>query len=178
MGNSSSYKNGEEEKLNETDVKLIVSVWEVLPDKDAFGQDVMIRIFQEHSAIKNKWIFATNLETEAEMLSNPQVRYHANKIIGVFDRMIANLTVDGRTVVDDLDRLGKSHFYYEVKRTDFKHFEESMLFMLKKHVPDKKIFTARCEKAWQKAFWLIANKIADGIEAEEAKKAAPKNSLI
>ena len=43
MGNTSSYRNGDDEKLNETDVKLIVSVWEVLPDKDAFGQDVMIR---------------------------------------------------------------------------------------------------------------------------------------
>ena len=87
------------------------------------------------------------------MLSNPQVRYHANKIVDVFDKIIKGLTINGFSDVVDLNRLGKSHFYYEVRRVDFKHFEESMVFSLKKHTIDKKLFNAKAEKAWHKAFW-------------------------
>ena len=54
------------------------------------------------------------------MLSNPQVRYHANKIVDVFDKIIKGLTINGFSDVVDLNRLGKSHFYYEVRRVDFK----------------------------------------------------------
>lgn len=82
------------------------------------------RIFQEHKEIKSKWIFATNLETEAEMLSNSQVRYHARKIIDVISRIvdkaihtpnIQELSIDEFNLI----KLGRSHFHYGVRREHF-----------------------------------------------------------
>lgn len=84
----------------------------------------IIRIFQEHKEIKSKWIFATNLETEAEMLSNSQVRYHAKKIYGVISKILEKLmaTTDVRQFdIDEfgLVKLGRSHYHYNVRREHF-----------------------------------------------------------
>ena len=43
MGANHSAKNGDEEHLTETEIKLIVSIWELIPDKEVFGKDIMIR---------------------------------------------------------------------------------------------------------------------------------------
>ena len=84
----------------------------------------VLRIFQEHKEIKGKWIFATNLETEAEMLSNSQVRYHAKKILGVISKIVEKLTSTPDVRQFDLDefglvKLGRSHYHYNVRREHF-----------------------------------------------------------
>ena len=45
MGANHSAKNDstDEEHLTETEIKLIVSIWELIPDKEVFGKDIMIR---------------------------------------------------------------------------------------------------------------------------------------
>lgn len=80
----------------------------------------MHSLFTAHSEIKYKWIFAANLETEEEMLANSQIRYHSKKIMEVFSQII--YIVIHRESLDQLglERLGRSHFHYGVKPTDFK----------------------------------------------------------
>lgn len=85
-------------------------------------QKIFLRIFQEHKEIKNKWIFATNLETEAEMISNSQVRYHAKKILDIMTKIINKLLSNPNefSIEDfDLTRLGRNHFHYGVIRDHF-----------------------------------------------------------
>lgn len=94
------------------------------------------RIFQAHKEIKGKWIFATNLETEAEMVSNPQVRYHAKKITDVFTKAVTILCSSSPNAISldelNLARLGRSHFHYGVTRDNFvvSFFSFSLLFSL------------------------------------------------
>ena len=33
----------DEQQLSEAEIKLIVSIWELIPDKEIFGKDIMIR---------------------------------------------------------------------------------------------------------------------------------------
>ncbi len=73
-----------------------------------------------HSEIKHKWIFAANLETEAEMLANSQIKYHAKKIMDVFDKLINTILSQSSLDKNALERLGRSHFHYGVKTEDFK----------------------------------------------------------
>ena len=61
------------------------------------------------------WIFATELRTEAEMRSNSQLRYHANKIISVINMMIENLDCNLSKHKEFLHDLGRKHFNYDVK---------------------------------------------------------------
>ena len=80
----------------------------------------MFRIFTAHSEIKNKWIFATNLETEAEMLSNSQLRYHAKKVIDVLTKLLTTVFNNPADLDESaLIRLGRSHYHYGVVKEDF-----------------------------------------------------------
>lgn len=73
-----------------------------------------------HSEIKYKWIFAANLETEAEMLTNSQIKYHSKKIMEVFGQIMEVVVSRGSFENLGLIRLGRSHFHYGVKPSDFK----------------------------------------------------------
>lgn len=112
-------------QLDGKEIKLLKASWDTIKSKDDLGLAIMIRIFHEHKEIKNKWIFAANLETEAEMISNSQVRYHGSKIAAVFVQIIDQMnenSVFGQTELDkayDLFKLGKSHFSYTVEREHF-----------------------------------------------------------
>lgn len=110
--------------LNQKEVDLLKICWEEIKNKEEMGISIMVRIFQEHKQIKSKWIFATNLETEAEMISNSQLRYHAKKITDVLGKIvvkaiscpdIAEFSVDEF----ELTRLGRNHFHYGVRREHF-----------------------------------------------------------
>lgn len=54
------------------------------------------------------------------MIGNSQIRYHAKKIMEIFSQIID--VVLHRESLDELglERLGRSHFHYGVKPTDFK----------------------------------------------------------
>lgn len=78
------------------------------------------RLFTAHSEIKHKWIFAANLETEAEMVNNSQIIYHSKKIIEVFGKILNVVFTKGSFKGMELERLGRSHFHYGVVPSDFK----------------------------------------------------------
>jgi hypothetical protein len=115
------------EKLSGKEIKAIGESWESIKSHETFAIAIMVRIFQEHSVIKDRWIFATNLVTEAEMLSNSQVKYHAKKIGDMFTKIIGLVVAARQGGVfekDELDqleliKLGKSHFHYGVARENF-----------------------------------------------------------
>ncbi len=77
------------------------------------------RIFNTHSEIKYLWIFASNLETEEEMLKNSQFCYHAKKLGDSLNNVVTALTSPSETVdfsgIIDLFKLGRHHCKYGVK---------------------------------------------------------------
>ena len=71
--------------------------------------------------MKKIWIFASNLDTEEEMLENSQLKYHAKKVIATIDRIVLSLTSSiSEADQSDLKRLGKSHYHYGIKKEHFK----------------------------------------------------------
>lgn len=131
MGTANSKQNASAledianmEPLNQKDIEALRTSWNALNNKEQVGISTMVRIFQAHKEIKNKWIFATNLETEAEMLSNSQLRYHAKKIVDVIEKIILkviNCSDIEKISVDEFEliRLGRNHFHYGVRRENF-----------------------------------------------------------
>ncbi len=57
-----------------------------------FNKFIYIRIFKTHEEIKYLWIFASNLETEEEMLKNSQFCYHAKKLGDSINTVVLALT--------------------------------------------------------------------------------------
>lgn len=78
-------------------------------------------MFQSDSEIKYLWIFASNLETEEEMLQNSELKYHAKKVTNTLTRIINFLTSPTASSSDQVDliRLGKRHFHYGLKKEYF-----------------------------------------------------------
>lgn len=73
-----------------------------------------------HEEIKYLWIFASNLETEEEMLNNSQLRYHAKKVIEALDKVLVAVVSNSTQGLDqDLLRLGRNHFHHGVKSDYF-----------------------------------------------------------
>ena len=105
--------------LSSKEKELIKKTWLLIPNKDELGNQIMFRIFKTHDEIKYLWIFASNLETEAEMLKNSQFCYHAKRLGDSLDMVINALTASTQ-VVDfskhiDVFRLGKRHWHYGVQ---------------------------------------------------------------
>jgi hypothetical protein len=130
------------EKISMKEVKLIKESWDSIKSHQDFSIAIMVRIFQEHSVIKDRWIFATNLVTEEEMLNNSQVKYHAKKIGDVLARIV-NIAASSQGVDFDKDKLdqidliklGRSHFHYGVARENFsvsfpRYFKHCMKFKI------------------------------------------------
>jgi hypothetical protein len=107
-------------RLTETNISLIQSNWKIISNNDDIGLSIMIRIFQAHTNIKHVWIFTTKLTTEEEMRKDPQVRYHAQKLIATFEKIINKLDADLSFHKEYLIKLGKNHFHYDVKYEYFK----------------------------------------------------------
>lgn len=110
--------------LNQKDAESLKISWDSIKNKEELGISIMVRIFQEHKEIKSKWIFATNLETEAEMISNSQLRYHAKKIMDVLSKLVDKV-INCPNIAEfsveefELTRLGRNHFHYGVRREHF-----------------------------------------------------------
>ncbi len=54
------------------------------------------------------------------MVNNSQIKYHSKKIMEVFGQILEVVVKRGDMDSLGLDRLGRSHFHYGVKPTDFK----------------------------------------------------------
>lgn len=79
----------------------------------------MISLFQSNiTKIKQLWVFAANLETEDEMLQNSQLRYHGDKIVSTFDKVINILTSPSNEQID-LIALGRRHHGYGLRKEYF-----------------------------------------------------------
>jgi hypothetical protein len=112
------------EPITENDIEIIRSGWSSIDSKEELGLDIMVRLFLNNREIKSKWIFASNLETEEEMRSNSQLKYHAKKVIDLLNKVIERVINSSDPSNIDLDdfhliKLGSNHFHYGVIRHDF-----------------------------------------------------------
>ena len=106
--------------LSDEELMLIKSSWDVVKSNPEFGIGIMIRIFKVHASIKHVWIFATKLETEEEMRSDNQLRYHAARLVKTFDKLVSDIDADFSKNKEFLIDLGTKHFHYDVKPEYFK----------------------------------------------------------
>lgn len=72
-----------------------------------------------HPHLREKWIFARDLQTEDEIRSNPQVKYHATKIAQLLSKFIVEINTFNAQELTDVAHLGRNHHSYGVKREDF-----------------------------------------------------------
>ena len=86
------------------------------------------RLLIQYQEFKTIWIFASNLKTEQEIITNSQVIYHSTKIIEVFNRIVENLGNRNSIEIKFLNNLGKNHYNYEVKPYYFNVKSTSMNF--------------------------------------------------
>jgi hypothetical protein len=79
------------------------------------------RIF-ETKDLKKLWVFASNLETFEEMITNTMVNYHANQVIKILDKIVILLTTSSINEKDKekLIDLGKRHYHFGLKKEHFK----------------------------------------------------------
>ncbi|CAF1486193.1 unnamed protein product [Didymodactylos carnosus] len=82
-------------------------------------------LLRNHPELKPLWIFAAKLETESEIRSNPQVRYHAAKIMHTLNEIILNIE-DMAKRKRLLVALGRIHFNYEVQPCYFEFASVAM----------------------------------------------------
>jgi hypothetical protein len=111
-------------KINQKDLDLIRSSWSLIESKEAFGIEIMVQLLSNYKQIKDKWIFAANLETEEEMRENSQLKYHAKNIVKVFGSVVEkviNAPSPESINIDEcgLVTLGTKHFHFDVSRPNF-----------------------------------------------------------
>lgn len=111
------------EPITENDIEIIKSGWSSINSREEFGLDIMVRLFLNNRDIKSKWIFASNLETEEEMRSNSQLKYHAKKVVDLLNKVVERVVKSDPEHIDlddfQLIKLGSNHFHYGVIRDDF-----------------------------------------------------------
>lgn len=76
-------------------------------------------MFQVHSHLKKKWIFVKDLNTVSEMRQSQQLAYHVTKMSLVFSKIITNIDNINDLDFQEVIKLGKNHYSYGVKTTDF-----------------------------------------------------------
>lgn len=113
------YKNTENAELTEAQIQRVKSTWKLIGDQKEFGLNIMTRIFTKHNDIKHKWIFAKDLNNEEEIRKNPQLVYHATKIMEVMDKIITTYNYDSINDFKEIMHLGKNHHSYGVRPSDF-----------------------------------------------------------
>jgi len=72
--------------------------------------------------LKKLWVFAANLETFEEMITNTMVHYHAYQVIKILDKIVILLTTSSINEKDKekLIDLGKRHYHFGLKKEHFK----------------------------------------------------------
>jgi hypothetical protein len=76
-------------------------------------------MFLNHEEVKGKWIFAQGLTNEEEIRKNPQLIYHASKIIEQFSHAISIIDQINSADFESVIKLGKKHYSYGVHGRDF-----------------------------------------------------------
>lgn len=115
----SRYRNTENAELTVDQIQRVKSSWKLISDHRDFGLNIMTRIFTKHAEIKHKWIFAKDLNGEDEIRQNPQLVYHATKIMEIMDKVINAYNYDCMNDFKDVMHLGKNHYDYGVRPSDF-----------------------------------------------------------
>lgn len=93
-----------------------------------------------HPHLREKWIFARDLQTEEEIRENPQVKYHAKKIAQLLSKFIDEINTFNSLDLGDVSNLGRNHHSYGVRPEDFQVSDRSdalyflLFFFFKKNV--------------------------------------------
>jgi hypothetical protein len=79
----------------------------------------MLSIFQSNYEFKKKWTYATYLSTEEQIMQDPQVRFHGQKMTDIFAEVINTIDHNMIFCVPMLQQLGRSHFHLGARK---KHY--------------------------------------------------------
>ncbi|CAF0969412.1 unnamed protein product [Brachionus calyciflorus] len=172
------YKNTEMAELTDDQLERVRLTWKLIKDHRNFGLMIMTRIFTKHSEIKHKWIFAKDLNSDEEIRKNPQLIYHAIKIMETVNKLVSSYDINGPNDFKEISHLGKNHFDYGVRPADFEHFEECLIYCLEKEINDDKLFDMKTRTSWKKFFMKIASKLSEGIYLAEIDELNTINKCI
>ncbi|CAF1202269.1 unnamed protein product [Rotaria sp. Silwood1] len=166
------------ENMADQSHRLVQEIWTYVCNDyyEEVGISFMIRLFHTYPELRKLWIFAANLDMEHEIRSNAQIRYHAAKIMYTLNEIINNIEdYDKRRKI--LENLGKSHFIYDVKPSDFQAAKLTMESVLSSMLGEK--FTKRHKQAWSYLFQQIVVDLGRGVEQQAAHegKIRCKNSV-
>ncbi|CAF4042995.1 unnamed protein product [Rotaria magnacalcarata] len=144
---------------------LVREIWSFVCNEyyEEVGISFMIRLFQTYPELRKLWIFAANLEIEHDIRSNAQARYHATKIMYTLNEIITNVEDYGKRR-NILESLGKTHFAYDVKPSDFQAAESTMAYVLNSILGNR--FTPRHKQAWSYLFQQIIVDLGRGVEQQ------------
>ena len=114
------------------DLEMIEISWSFVKDKELLGLNTMVRIFETSNEIKNLFGFASNLESNNEMIKNTRVRYHANQVINTLNKIVVLLTKSFLSEQDKelLIELGERHYHYGLKIEYFKVYINFIYFLI------------------------------------------------
>jgi hemoglobin-like flavoprotein len=140
--------------LDDKDIHRIRTSWNSIQDIREFGITVMIRIFVNYPHLKHMWKFAEPLITEAEMRSNSQLRFHANRVASTIAKIVENLTPTLDACIDDIRKLGHAHSLHNVQPEHLKVFQEVLLFALEKSFNSSENTTKHSFKKSTKQSWI------------------------
>ncbi|CAF1125808.1 unnamed protein product [Brachionus calyciflorus] len=172
------YKNTEQAELTVNQLDSVKSTWKLIKNHKDFGLMIMERMFLKNSEIKHKWIFAKDLNTEEEIRKNLQTIYHAAKIMEMFNKLVNLYDLHKPNDFKEITHLGKNHFDYGVRPSDFEHFEECLIYCLEKEINDDKLFDIKTKTSWKKFFIKIASKLTEGIYLAEIDELNTINKCI
>ncbi|CAF3348625.1 unnamed protein product [Rotaria socialis] len=144
---------------------LVREIWGFVCNEhyEEVGISFMIRLFQTHPELRKLWIFAANLDIEHDIRSNAQTRYHAAKIMYTLNEIISHVEDYGKRR-NILESLGKTHFAYDVKPSDFQAAESTMVYVLDSILGKR--FTPRHKQAWSYLFQQIIVDLGRGVEQQ------------
>lgn len=154
--------------LTDKDIHKIRTSWNSIQDYRELGMIVMIRIFMNYPHLKPMWKFAEPLITEAEMRSNSQLRFHANRVASTIAKIVENLTPKLETCVNDIRRLGHIHSLHNVQPDYLKVFQEALLYALETCIytsddVSKNSFKKSTRNSWIKLCCIVFNHFCRGL---------------
>lgn len=83
-----------------------------------FGTDMMKRLFTDYKEIKSVWKFSEDLDTEDQIIFDPRVRRHGDRLFTSLDLLIGKLE-DQAGSQAMLQQLGFKHYLYGARPEHF-----------------------------------------------------------
>ena len=157
-------------QLTSNDLEMIEISWSFVKNKQEFGLNTMIKIFETSKEIKKLFLFASNLELAVQMKENSMVRNHAKQMISQLDKIVVLLTKSSKSFSSEqekeqLIKLGQQHYHYGLRKDFFKIFENCFIKSLE-HCLSVEIFHQKFETPWRKLIQFIFKKYIDGMNFE------------